>query len=285
MFSRIQPSLRQVLRQPTRGFLTSARRNTAAVAEVADEADVEADKELAEHVALHQAQYAAAPKHGTVLYNWGAYPFYGLLGTTIISKELFILDHNFPAVGLFGATFVFFVWQLGPIVNKFLNTELLSKEQERQDTFDLIFALMDRTTSQIESVKYTPELLKEYVAEYKVAAEEASLADVRALKIEDYNTTVAQLETLANLKAAEASAAADLTDDVLQAHLYNVFADDEALVSKTIDEAIARLDPKNDSEGTIVRGIFESYVESGQFDFERIAAQKAVAAENDEKQK
>jgi len=70
-------------------------RYLAAVADVAESEEAEADRELAEHLARHDAQFSAAPKHGTVLYNWGAYPFYGLLGTTIISKEVTTIPPSF----------------------------------------------------------------------------------------------------------------------------------------------------------------------------------------------
>lgn len=189
------------------------------------------------------------------------------------------MDHNFPAIGLFGATFFFFTWQLGPLVNKFVHGEQLAQEQERHDTFDLIFALMDRTTSQIHASNKTPQLVKEYVAEYKTVAAEAAEAEVRALKFEDYTAAIAQLDTLANQKAAESAAAADLTGAVLQEHLYNVFTSDDALTSQTVDEAIARLDPKYKGEGSIVEGVFDEYVKSGNFDVDRIVAKKKAQEE------
>jgi len=164
-------------------------------------------------------------------------------------------------------------------VNKFVHGEQLAQEQERHDTFDLIFALMDRTTSQIHASNKTPQLVKEYVAEYKTVAAEAAEAEVRALKFEDYTAAIAQLDTLANQKAAESAAAADLTGAVLQEHLYNVFTSDDALTSQTVDEAIARLDPKYKGEGSIVEGVFDEYVKSGNFDVDRIVAKKKAQEE------
>ncbi len=89
------------------------------------------------------------------------------------------MDDAFPAVGLFGATFLFFTWQLGPAVSKMVHEKKVAIEQERHDTFDLIFALMDRSTDQIKASQNLPKLLEQYVVEYKAVANEASKAEVR----------------------------------------------------------------------------------------------------------
>jgi len=251
---------------------------------------------LSAHLARHEAKYAAAPKHGTILYNWGTYPFYGLLGTTIISKELFILDDAFPAVGLFGATFLFFTWQLGPAVSKMVHEKKIAIEQERHDTFDLIFALMDRSTDQIKASQNLPKLLEQYVVEYKAVANEASKAEVRQLQMKAYSETVAQLQALANQKSAEKGAQANVAMDTLKAHMSGAFTD-PALISKTVDEALEMLSPdfkiaevketKGDTPVTgnsIVTGIYSQYVQSGHWDVDRHLKMEEDAAKAKAKQ-
>jgi hypothetical protein len=263
---------------------SSSQKATAAV-----EADVESseDQELREHIAQQEAQFANAPQHGTVLYNWGMYPFYGLLGTTIISKELFIMDNNFPAVGLFGAFFLAMTWVAGPAMHSHFNAEKLAKEQDKHNTFDLIFALLDRTSDQIKAFGQQPKVLNEFVAEYQQSVNDLAHAEVRKLQFEAYAKTLSELQTLANLKSAEAGAQANLAEDVLTKYMFAAFEADAKLLDQTVEEAIDNLGgvPKpakaegDESPDSIVAGVFQEYIESGQFDVDRmVAVQEAAEA-------
>jgi hypothetical protein len=276
---------RPLSRVQARQFWNSSTRKAAAAVEVAVEDD--ADKELAAHIAEHQAEFAGKPAHGTVLYNWGMYPFYGLLGTTVLSKELFILDDNFPAVLMFGSVFLFFTWVGGPAINGAINAQILEAEQKKHDDFELIFALMDRTTDQIKAFNKQPAMLKEYLAEYKATVTELSEAEVRKLQLDAYNNTVSQLQAIASQKAAEGAAQANVADDVLTEFMSQAFSDAK-IVDASIEEAIDNLsattatDPTGEPD-SIVSGIFTEYIQSGQFDVERIARLEQIKAEEAEK--
>jgi hypothetical protein len=264
--------------------VTSTARKATAAADVEVAADP--DQELKDHIAEHEAEFAGKPEHGTILYNWGAYPFYGLLGTTILSKEMFILDDNFPAVLMFGSVFLFFTWMGGPALGKHYKDTILAEEQKKHDDFDLIFALMDRTTDQMKAFNKQPAVLKEYLEEYKASVTEVAEADVRRLQLEAYQATMTQLQTIATQKAAEGAAQANIADDVMMAFLGQAF-NDAKLIDATVEEAIDGISgtskPVADGEaGSIVEGIFQEYISSGQFDYERIQAMenaKAAAAE------
>jgi len=256
-------------------FNSSIRHAAAAAPTAAEEAE---DKELAEHLAAHHAEFADKPQHGTVLYAYGAYPFYGLLGTTILSKELFILDDNFPAVIGFGSVFLFFTWVLGPAMGKLYKSEQLAEEEDKHHTFDLIFALMDRTTNQIQAFSKQPAALNQFLAEYQQTVTEVAHAEVRALQVAAYNETLAKLQTIANQKAAEGAASVNIAEEVLTQHLFAAFQDAK-LVDKSVEEAIDNLGaPKpdkadgDDTPDSIVAGIFQEYTESGQFDVDRLVA-------------
>jgi hypothetical protein len=260
--------------------VSSTARKATAAAEV--DVSVDPDQELKDHIAEHAAEFADKPAHGTILYNWGAYPFYGLLGTTILSKELFILDDNFPAVLLFGATFLTFTWLGGPVMGKVYKEGRLAEEQQKHDDFELIFALMDRTTDQIKAFNKQPVVLQEFLTEYKESVTGVAEAEVRKLQFEAYQATLTQLNTLASAKAAEGAAQANLADEVLVQYLSQAFTDAK-IVDATVEEAIDAISgtaktPADGEPASIVHGIFQEYVASGQFDFERIIAQKEAAA-------
>jgi hypothetical protein len=261
--------LRRVLAIPLSRTSTRAFQTTPRLLDAAAAAE---DAELAEHLAAHEAQFAAAPKHGTVLYHYGMYPFYGLLGTTILSKELFILDDNFPAVGMFGAVFLFFTWVGGPSLYASAKATQLAEEQERHDTFDLINALVDKQIGAINSFSNQPAALDQFAAEYKQSVVDLADAEVRQMKYEAYADVVAQLNLIANQKAEEAAEAGRVSEAVLNNFLYSAF-DDAKLVDQTIDEAIENIENTSvDLENSVVFGVYDEYVQSGSYDVERYFA-------------
>jgi hypothetical protein len=274
----LQSSLRC---QPARSIFSSAQRSAAAVAADATE-ESDADRELREHLAELTEHYEDTPQHGTVLYNWGMYPFYGLLGTTIISKELVVIDHNYPSLIMFSTAFLAATWIAGPSMHKTVGKAVMDQQQDYHDTFKLIFALLDKRSTQIEANNKQPELLKTFAEEYKATAAAAAEAEVRALQYTAYNETVAKLEAIANQKQAEVSAQANVAFDIMSDFLYSQF-DDKQIISKTVDEAIENLGKdmtEQEASNSIVRGMLTEFIESGDFDFQRRLAADPRFAED-----
>jgi hypothetical protein len=227
---------------------------------------------MAEHLAAHEAQFANQPKHGTILYAYGMYPFYGLLGTIVLSKEMFILDDNAPSVVMLATFILFGTWVAGPSLYHSAAASQLAQEQDRHDTFDLINALVDKQIGAINSFGNQPTALKEFSEEYKATITELAEAEVRQAKYEAYQATVAQLQLVVNQKAEENFQAAKISESVLNSYLYGAF-DDAKLVDQTIEEAIDNLDHHHvPLEGSIVSGVYDEYITSGSYDVERYAA-------------
>jgi len=269
----------------------------------------EEDRIVQEHLWDHELAYKDEPKHGTVLYRWGFYPFYGLLATTVLSKELFVLDHMYPNVGFFACCGLFATWMAAPLLHSGAKEDVIREEQDLKGTYDLIFALLDKRSSAIEAGNKIPGLVKQFAEEYKATAAAAAEAEVRAVQMVAYNETLSQLQALATQKAAEQTAQADVANEILEEFFSIQFTDNPELVAQTVDEAIealGRLDPAQQTEKLdveaalalpddvfdekydndikfqkdvdaqldlgIVDGLLDGFIESGHFDYCRIDA-------------
>lgn len=255
-------------RAPARAFWSTPRLSNAATLNE----DARLDAEMAEHLADHEAQFASQPQHGTVLYAYGGYSFYGLLATVLVSKEIYVIDDMTPSLAFLACTIVGGIWLMGPSTYKTTKAIMLREEQDRHDTFELINGLVDNQINAIQSFSNQPAALREFSAQYKETVTELAHAQVRQAKYEAYQATVAQLQTIVNQKAAARVLEAKISHTVLNNYLNNAFRDPE-LVDRTIEESIEHLDnygvPLEDS---IVMGVYDEYVDSGKYDFERYEA-------------
>lgn len=274
---------RQALRPTSqllpRSFWTSSSR----YAEVA-EAPAEENDGLEDYLSRHYAEYDNVPQHGTKLYQYGVYSWYSLLGTALLSKELYILDsstisHWIPDIIVFSTV----AYLIGPALSNGLNSEVLLAKRLDIEAYESQQALLDVKLKDITALEAQPPALEGFVTEYKAALEAKAAAEIRIKQHAVHAETIAKLAALQSKKASADKASGDVAYEVVLAHLLKTLGSDAKISSQTVDEAIAVLEGKENKLGETFDGVLNAYLASPAFKTEKAAAEAALEAKRAKK--
>lgn len=279
--TRAAPRVRSAQLFP-RSFWSSTGRQAAATAEEASVGETEEDPIAAYH-ARHYAEYddnPNIPQHGTKLYQWGAYSWYALLGTALVSKELYIVDssvitHWIPDIVVFTTV----AYLAAPFISNGLNSEVMLAKKRDIEAFELNQTLLDIKIKDITALEAQPVALETFVAEYKEALEAKAAAEIRLTQHQVTAETLAKLESAASKKSAADKASGDVEFDVILNYMLQTMSTDAKASSQSVDEAIAYLETagSTDTRGDGFNSILNAYLESDAFVADKAAAEAAQA--------
>jgi hypothetical protein len=205
-----------------------------------------------------------------IISQYGTYPFIGLLGFSLLSKEIMLFDEEFMLFGVWGAVVLTGYINLGDSVHKYFQDQIDERAQRIDDIMDMavegVNVYKTSTKWQMDAVGVVDDMLKEYENVLEVSYKAKNVA----LRNAAHDAMLAQLQ---RVKTQEDLAAAKANEEMVQFCMDGVRADfaegkiTPQLKSGLLEDAISRIgtDP---SAGTLKEDplytSFEKYVKAFQ---------------------
>lgn len=135
-----------------------------------------------------------------IIAKYGTIPFFGMAAAILVTKEVFILDAEW-LLAMETAAFAMTGYVLiGDSINKYCEKEDEAKTAQFNAANDFLKTMLDQYKTVLMTAQHKPEVLKEYLGEYKAAAQSYAAYET---VVPRHKARAAVLATLEQIRSKE----------------------------------------------------------------------------------